>query len=129
MARETYGETLNGWQELATSLAANSGELSHLEAHRARLAELLAQAQALSTQQAALTASKQEVTKSLAGVLDEGKKLSTFLRVGVKQHYGNRAEKLVEFGLRPFRRRRRPVEPEVSEEKVPTAAPAANTTL
>lgn len=31
--------------------------------------------------------------------MDEGRKLSAFLKAGVRQHYGNRAEKLVEFGL------------------------------
>jgi len=36
-----------------------------------------------------------------------GKKLVTFLRTGVKEHYGNRAEKVAEFGVQPFRRRTR----------------------
>ncbi|HSG41060.1 MAG TPA: hypothetical protein VLE27_15590, partial [Thermoanaerobaculia bacterium] len=104
---------------LATSLEANTADLQHLEAHRARLAELLNRAQALSSQQAALTASKQEVSKELLGVIAEGRKLATFLRVGVRQHYGTRAEKLVEFGLQPFRGRRRPAaaEPPVEEKK------------
>jgi hypothetical protein len=39
--------------------------------------------------------------------MDEGRKLATYLRVGVKQNYGNRSEKLVEFGLRPLRTRRK----------------------
>jgi hypothetical protein len=119
MARETYGETLTGWQELATSLEANTADLQHLEAHRARLTELLKRAQALGSQQAALTASKQEASKELLDVIAEGRKLATFLRVGVKQRYGTRAEKLVEFGLQPFRGRRRPAaaEPPVEEKK------------
>ena len=68
----TTGETLNGWQELASSLSANTAEIPHLEGHRTRLADLLKQAQDLTTQQAALTASKQEVTKKLQGVMDVG---------------------------------------------------------
>jgi hypothetical protein len=125
MARETYGETLTGWQELATSLEVNTADLQHLESHRGRLAELLKRAQALSNQQAALTASKQEVSKELLGVIAEGRKLATFLRVGVKQHYGNRAEKLVEFGLRPFRTRRRPAETEPPPVEKSAAAPGS----
>ena len=126
MARETYGETLTGWQGLATSLEANTADLQHLEAHRARLAELLKRAQDLSSQQAALTAGKQEVSKELLGVIAEGRKLATFLRVGVRQHYGNRAEKLVEFGLQPFRGRRRPAdaEPPPVEEKKSAPSPS-----
>lgn len=104
---ETIGETLSGWQDLTSSLTNNTSEVPHLESHRTRLADLLKQAQDLTTQQAALMASKQETSKKLQKILDEGRKLATFLRVGVRQHYGTRAEKLVEFGLRPFRSRRR----------------------
>jgi len=122
----TNGETLSGWQELASSLTANTAELPHLEGHRARLADLLKQAQDLTTQQAALTASKQEVSKKLQGIMDEGKKLATYLRVGVRQHYGSRAEKLVEFGMRPFRGlRRKQTDPSTPEVKPPvTSSPA-----
>lgn len=76
MARETYGETLTGWQELAASLEANTSDFPHLEAQRLRLAELLRQAQLLSSQQAALTANKQEMSKQLLAVIDEGRKLA-----------------------------------------------------
>jgi hypothetical protein len=57
-------------------------------------------------QQEALPA-KQEVSRRLAELMQEGNKLVTFLDAGVKQQYGNRAEKLVEFGLQPFRSRPR----------------------
>jgi hypothetical protein len=131
MPNGTSGETLSGWQELTASLAANSGELPHLEGHRTRLAELLKQAQELANQQAALTASKQETSKQLQDLINEGRKIATFLRVGVKQHYGNRAEKLIEFRLRPFRSRSRPAElkPTTTEPKplatTPSTPPAS----
>jgi hypothetical protein len=129
MANETYGTTLNGWQELSTSMAANSGDIPHLEAHRVRLAELLRQAQEITTQQAALTASKQEASKKLLDVVLEGRKIATFLRAGVKQHYGNRAEKLVEFKLRPFRGRRRSTDaqPPATAPQPPAPAPSTGT--
>jgi hypothetical protein len=126
MPNGTSGETLSGWQELTASLAANSAELPHLEGHRTRLAELLRQAQELANQQAALTASKQETSKQLQGLISEGRKIATFLRVGVKQHYGNRAEKLIEFRLRPFRSRSRPTElkPPTTEPNPPATTPS-----
>jgi hypothetical protein len=125
MANETYGETFTGWQDLTTSLAANASDLPHLDAHRARLAELLKSAQDLTARQAALTASKQEISKQLLDVVGEGRKLAAFLRAGVKQHYGNRAEKLVEFRLRPFRGRKR-TEPDAGSPD-PEPAPAPQT--
>lgn len=128
MANETLGETLSGWQELTTSLATNSTELPHLEAHRARLADLLKQAQELGMQQAALTASKQEVSKQLHGIFSQGRQIASFLRIGIKQHYGTRAEKLIEFGLRPFRGLRRSTEktkPPVVQPPTAKAEPSA----
>ena len=57
----------------------------------------------LTAQQASLTASKQEITKRLATLKAESLKLLTFVDSGVRQHYGNRSEKLVELGQQPFR--------------------------
>jgi hypothetical protein len=105
MARDSNGIAQSSWKNLSTSLAANSADLPHLEGHRTLLAETLSRAEDLTNQQAALTASKQEISLQLEKVMGEGRKLATFLRVGVKQHYGNRAEKLIEFGLRPLRAR------------------------
>jgi len=74
-----------------------------LELSRIRLDSLLGEIKDLSAQQASLTATKQEVSKRLAMLIREGQTLVGFLDAGVKQHYGSRAEKLVEFGLQPFR--------------------------
>lgn len=123
MANETSGETLSGWQDLGLSLAANSGDLPHLETHRNLLGDMLKQARDLITQQAALTASKQEASKQLQALLAEGRKVANFLRVGVRQHYGNRAEKLVEFGQQPFRGRRRTAKTAPPTPETPTPAP------
>jgi hypothetical protein len=57
----------------------------------------------LTAQQASLTAGKQEVSKRLAELVRGARKMLTFVDTGVKQHYGNQAEKLVEFGVQPFR--------------------------
>jgi hypothetical protein len=123
MSNETVGETLSSWHDLKRSLADNSGDLPHLETHGNLLGDLLTQAQDLTAQQAALTASKQEISKRLQGIITEGRKLATFLRVGVRQHYGNRAEKLVEFGLQPLRSRRRTAKTESPTPGTPSPAP------
>ncbi|HSS75232.1 MAG TPA: hypothetical protein VLV54_00665 [Thermoanaerobaculia bacterium] len=108
MARIQNGSTKSSWQFLSTSLATNAKDLPHLEGHRVELAATLAKSEDLTNQLAALTASKQDISKQLEALMVEGRKLATFLRVGVKQNYGNRAEKLVEFGLNPLRTRRKP---------------------
>jgi paraquat-inducible protein B len=104
MAREPkYGTTLNGWQRLLTSMEANPQDFQQLEAYRAQLQTKLDAARQAATEQAAMAAAKQDATKRLNDLLVEGRKLVTFLRGGVKQRYGDKSEKLVEFDLAPAR--------------------------
>ncbi|MFP5286692.1 MAG: hypothetical protein ACLGI9_13200 [Thermoanaerobaculia bacterium] len=121
MAREPkYGVTFNGWERLMIRLEANAQDFPHLEAPRQKLAAMLAMAREVSAQQATLAAGKQEATRRLQTLLADGRKLATFLRNGVREHYGNRAERLVEFDLQPFRGRTRPA-------AEPAKAPSAST--
>jgi hypothetical protein len=103
----TYGQDTKRWERRSKALDANIADLPHLEVKNGRLKELLTLAVDLTAEQASLTARKQEVSKRLALIIQEGNALAAFLDAGVKQHYGSRAEKLVEFGLQPFRGRRR----------------------
>ena len=116
----TYLGMLGSWQKLLTAIAANP-ELSHQEVPRARLEELLVQGQGVVNRQAALTASKQEASKELQGVIVEGERMATALRVMIRAHYGPRSEKLAEFGLQPFRGRTRKPAPEEPPPLVPPA--------
>lgn len=127
MARKKKGTTKSSWQLLSTSMAANAGDLPHLEGHRVELADTLAKSDDLTAQLAVLTAGKQDVSKQLEALMNQGLKLATFLRVGVKQNYGNRSEKLVEFGIRPLRTRRKTTDPSPAETPSPVAkaAPAS----
>jgi hypothetical protein len=93
---------------LLARLNANSEELPQLELSRARLAELLFLLQEAADRQALHTAAKQEASQAMKGFLVEAERLATVLQLGVKQHYGIRAEKLADFGLKPFRGRRKP---------------------
>ena len=103
MARENFS-IVQGKLELRTAaLAANVTELGHLEVPRQQALVLLTEMRDLSAQQASLTAAKQEVSKRLVALNDAGQKLLTLIDVGVRQHYGTRSEKLVEFGRQPFR--------------------------
>jgi hypothetical protein len=103
MAGQTYAEIQMKLELRRKALAANIDEVAHLEVPWKRLDVLLEQVRVLTAQQASLTASKQEVSKQIAELLRQGQFLATFLDAGLRQHFGNRAEKLVEFGLQPFR--------------------------
>jgi hypothetical protein len=127
MARIQNGITQSTWQFLSTALATNAKDLPHLEGHRIELADTLAKTEDLTTQLATLTASKQDVSRQLAALMDDGRKLATFLRVGVKQNYGNRSEKLVEFGLQPLRTRRKSTDTPTPTPTPTLAAPGTTT--
>jgi hypothetical protein len=127
----TNSGVVGRWQQLMVTLEANSGELPQLEIPRGKLGTMLDRALEIFTQQAALTAGKQEMTRQLQEILVEGQRLETVLRLSIKEHYGIRSEKLAEFGLQPFRGRPRKVKPEAPEEKqapaaVPKPTPDAN---
>lgn len=104
MAEEwLYMNAVNGWDQMASSLTANNDQVAHLEVGVPKLQERSQLARSLSAQYAALRAAKQEVWKELQRVLEEGEAEMRYLREGVRAHYGKRSEKLVEFGVQPFR--------------------------
>jgi hypothetical protein len=102
-----YSDFVTEWEHLLNTLAGNAGDLPHLETSRAKLQGFLDEVRSLAMQQDLHSASKQLASQQLKVALATGKKLATFLRTGLKEHYGNRNEKLVEFGIPPFRRTRK----------------------
>ncbi len=116
-ARQTRRHAVLGdLQQLNAALAANTADLGHLEGSRELFEVLVEQAQEIAMEQAALKASKQAASRRLEDVLAQGLRLANILRLGVKAHYGIRAEKLAEFGMQPFRGRKVAALPEPVEE-------------
>lgn len=107
----TFADFVKEWDRLVGAVRANAPSLSHLQVPVDKLATLLENMGELLIQQSALQAGKQQVTSELNLALDDGLRLLTFLRKGVREQYGPRNEKLVEFGLQPFRGRPRRFEP------------------
>jgi hypothetical protein len=112
-ARETtYKGKLGEWERLMTMIAVNNGDLGHATVFRERLTALMSQVQEVAQRQAVHTAAKQEASKELRTLMVEGDRLATLMRGLVKQNYGVTSEKLAEFGVQPFRGRKRKVEAE-----------------
>jgi hypothetical protein len=88
---------------------------------------LVVRAEELSTRQAALTAEKQENSKQLREAVTEAERLGTVLSLGVKHHFGIRAEKLAEFSLQPFRGRKGVTRARRSQPATAPTAPAETT--
>jgi len=94
-------------QRFIARLSSNREELQHMEPSRVRLEGLFGQIQEAADRQALHTAGKQEASQQLQSFLTDAERLATVLQLAVKQHYGIRAEKLADFGLKPFRGRNR----------------------
>jgi hypothetical protein len=100
-----YMHKVAGWEVTATGPTANQPELQHLDGHRIQLQEQTVQFKGLSTQFNALIASKQDVCKEMQELFRQVEALMIYLRAAVRQHYGKDSEKLIEFGLQPYRGR------------------------
>jgi len=112
--------TLGYMHRFKDSMSANAEKLKAYEETRLKFEGLLTQAIGLTQQQAALTAAKQDSSKQLQEVLGEVQRVATVLRFAVRELYGKDAEKLVEFGMQPFRGRPRKQKPQPE----PPAPPA-----
>lgn len=104
--RQTYDSSFGEWRRILKPFANKTEELAHLEGHVTRLTSVLTRADQIEGQQAFLAASKQEMSQELKGLLVEGRKLAAFIKAGLRDHYGRKAEKLTEYGMQPFRGRK-----------------------
>lgn len=101
-----YMNRINGWAQIIAGATSNPDETKHLEPGVIRLQELHTRVSTLSAQQAALTTTKQESTKELRRLIREGDALADFLRTGARAHFGADSEKMIQFGMQPFRGRK-----------------------
>ena len=130
MTRETtYAGLLGSTTALTTALARNAADLPHLELTRTKLDQLLADTAATVQQQKTVASTKQDLSKKLKKQITEGQRLVTALQKLLKQNYGIDSEKLVEFGMQPFRGRKTKVVPPVVVEVKPATTPATTPAL
>lgn len=115
------------WDQVVDGVGNNQADLPDLVNKKVELEQTGEEVRALSTEQAVLTAGKQETSKRLKAKLRKGEALADFLRTGVRQVYGYGSEKLVEFGMQPLRPRSRvsgseptPIPAEVTSPDEPT---------
>lgn len=103
---KTQAGSMKAWQHRLRALAENADEVVHLQSKRDKLQGIHDSTLNALREQAAAKALKQEASRSLEALVAEGNKVDSFLCAGLREHYGNRSEKLAEFDLQPFRGRR-----------------------
>jgi hypothetical protein len=124
--QKSNAEVVKELRELSAALALHGTEVPQLEPARTSLDKLLSEIDELSPQQTFHRSNKQKVSQQLQERILGGAKLATVIRFTLKEHYGNRSEDLVKYGLQPFRgRTRRQTAPEgPSTPEEPTVKPA-----
>jgi hypothetical protein len=119
---------LKEWAQMTASIVANAPDLPQTDIPRAALEKLTEELRKLVGDQKLHQSTKQQISQRMKVIHGEGAKLATVLRVLVKQHYGNRNDKLVELGVKPFRGRTRKAAPTVAPPPVTGPAPEVSTT-
>ena len=129
MARlRRYLNCLNGWEEVAAAVEELAAELPHMEMVRPELVDLLEEARTLVVQLNDLTSRKQETYQFLLRVIRSGEGLVDVMRTAARHRYGSDSEKLVKFGVKPFRGRPRKQPPVPPNPESPTPTPTPEPT-
>src|SRR4051812_36076017 len=105
----SLADVLTDWEELLEAVRRSPDLLPDVEEDIALLEGLLAQARALKARQNELAALRQEVTQRLNAEMGRGKETAIGMRSTIRGKIGPRNERLVQFGIAPLRKRRRPV--------------------
>src|SRR5258707_3137892 len=95
MARETKKTAILGdLQNLSATMELNKELLPNLEPFRLTLSGIVTQTVDAGKQQAAMRASKQELSKQVRQFLTEGQRMADVIRTAVRAHFGPESEKL-----------------------------------
>lgn len=125
-----YMNKVNGWEKMDAAMTVNEAEVAHLSFKLPTLRDDSQKMRVLYAQHAALAAARQTITQEMQRLIDEGDQIFRMLREALKDHYGKRNEKLVEFGIEPLRtstiqRRRRESKKEAAAAaQLPAESPA-----
>lgn len=97
-----YMNKVNGWEKMGTALTANDPEVAHLVFKVPELQGRAGVLRSLYAEHAALAAARQTITQEMQAVIEEGDQIFRSLREALRDYYGKRNPKLVEFGIDPL---------------------------
>lgn len=107
MPRTRIPITLGDWKVLTETVTPETRQgRTYLEHAHAKLEGFLAEALRLTAERADHQAKKQEATRRLNEIVDEGRRLANSLRQALKEELGPKSEELVRYGIQPFRGRK-----------------------
>lgn len=123
MPKRSLGQHLDIWDRLAAAVSNNIRDIPAARQNLEILKRALAEIRKLKQRQVELRAAAQQATRDLEAAMEKASQAAVQLNAGVLATYGSQDEKLREYGLRPWRPRRRKAVPEGSQAGE-SAAPA-----
>jgi hypothetical protein len=102
----SFADFITDWERLYMAVTNNEADLPDLGLQKVSLKDILDEAKAVSTRQDASRSQLATDSKRRREIVFEGRAAASRLRSALKGALGGHNEKLVEFGLRPIRRRR-----------------------
>lgn len=111
------------WDQTSTRLGERKEEFQHLQDHRIQMEGISQQYKVLNEEYKAVSGRKLELSDEMRQLFRKGENLLSFLRMGIRQHYGPDSEKLFAFDMVPTTRRARPVRKKAAKPADPVPAP------
>jgi hypothetical protein len=122
MPRTRIPITLGQWKVLTETVTPETRQgHAYLEHAHAKLEGFLAEVIRLTAERDDHQAKKQEATRRINEIVDEGRRLASTLRQALKEEIGPQSEQLARYGIQPFRGRK-PRKPKSSATKTTAAA-------
>jgi hypothetical protein len=120
----SHADVIRDWMLVLEATERSPEVQAEVEKERLKVAQLLAEVQALKARQVELTALRQQATQQLKATVAQGKEAVMQFRAILKAKFGPRNERLVQFNMAPLRKRsRKLVEKKPTE--FPTVKPVA----
>ena len=126
MPRNSLADMVTDWETLLKNVADAATELPNIESYKAPLEQLLPRAKdgiALSHARRGL---KQQETKELRALMNQGKEAAEKLRSAIKAQFGRKSERLVQFGMRPSRGRKKSAKAKAEKKPKPAEPTSAS---
>ena len=120
MATGSFGESLNSMEQLAANAEPRVAAHPLLQDIHTELRNAITEVRDVKTRQLEAQATAQGVTKEVVAALTRARDLAARLRAGFTTLFGKHDERLVEFGIKPIRRKPRKGPIEAPVEDTPT---------
>ncbi|HEY9422115.1 MAG TPA: hypothetical protein VIW92_11930 [Thermoanaerobaculia bacterium] len=103
MPKRSYAHYVADWERILVAIEANKADLAALGEVPSQLAAMLERLRAGLSQQDDVLSQYRGATRVVQGIVEQGTELTNRLRNGLRMKYGIKDDKLLQFGLQPFR--------------------------